>query len=338
MDGDRFDNFVRSFAAKGRSRRSLLGGALSAVAALAAHGAEAGRCGGNGAACGSGSACCPNFYCVNGVCVPPRANPSGGCPAGQQRCAGACVNISADAANCGACGVACPSGEVCIAGQCGCPAGTAFCAGTSQCVSTACAVAGQVYDSASCACVCPGSQQLCNGACVDLSSDVANCGACGTTCTSQPCEQAMCAAGVCGSVPVTGGACVTSTNAPGVCQNGQCACTPKTCATAGVACGSIPDGCGGELDCGACPGGQYCNFNQCHCNFYGGCPSTGCAGLADDPTSICLDGCCCIVDGSTAWTCVPGPSPLCCSGLCGSDGRCAPQPGCVAPCFSTGGK
>lgn len=30
-------------------------------------------------------------------------------------------------------------------------------------------------------------------------------------------------------------------------------CIPKTCATAGVTCGTVADGCGGQLDCGVCP-------------------------------------------------------------------------------------
>lgn len=44
-------------------------------------------------------------------------------------------------------------------------------------------------------------------------------------------------------------------------------CTPTTCAAAGAMCGGLADGCGGELDCGACPGDQVCGNgvapNQC---------------------------------------------------------------------------
>jgi len=35
-------------------------------------------------------------------------------------------------------------------------------------------------------------------------------------------------------------------------------CTPTTCAAQGKDCGSIPDGCGGTLECGNCPDGQTC--------------------------------------------------------------------------------
>jgi YVTN family beta-propeller protein len=40
------------------------------------------------------------------------------CPAGARACADACVDTSVDPAHCGACGVACPTGEACRAGAC----------------------------------------------------------------------------------------------------------------------------------------------------------------------------------------------------------------------------
>jgi hypothetical protein len=39
----------------------------------------------------------------------------------------------------------------------------------------------------------------------------------------------------------------------------QCGCTPTTCDARGASCGSLPDGCGGNLDCGSCPTGQACD-------------------------------------------------------------------------------
>jgi hypothetical protein len=35
-------------------------------------------------------------------------------------------------------------------------------------------------------------------------------------------------------------------------------CTPTTCAAQGIGCGMAGDGCGGQLNCGACPAGQVC--------------------------------------------------------------------------------
>ncbi len=39
-------------------------------------------------------------------------------------------------------------------------------------------------------------------------------------------------------------------------------CTPMTC-PAGVACGTLGDGCGGTIDCGACPSGAVCQAGAC---------------------------------------------------------------------------
>src|SRR5260221_348593 len=70
-----------------------------------------------------------------------------------------CVNFSGDAQNCGKCGNACPSGQVCSAGACGCPSG----------------------------------QTLCGQQCVDTQTDTNNCGACGSACGPvQACSGGSC--------------------------------------------------------------------------------------------------------------------------------------------------
>jgi hypothetical protein len=46
----------------------------------------------------------------------------GACPVGQSACNNACVDLLADAANCGACGHACAAGGSCVAGACVAPA------------------------------------------------------------------------------------------------------------------------------------------------------------------------------------------------------------------------
>ncbi len=50
---------------------------------------------------------------------------------------------------------------------------------------------------------CPEPTRPCNGACVDLQTDVKNCGGCGNACaaSTDPCRKAACAAGVCTTVP-----------------------------------------------------------------------------------------------------------------------------------------
>lgn len=57
-----------------------------------------------------------------------------------------------------------------------------------------------------------------------------------------------------------------------MCAGGSCtlpdggtdaSCTPSTCGMIGAACGLQPDGCGGYVDCGGCPGGYFCDVTTC---------------------------------------------------------------------------
>jgi hypothetical protein len=43
-----------------------------------------------------------------------------------------------------------------------------------------------------------------------------------------------------------------------VSAGGTCACTPLKCSDVGKNCGTLPDGCGGTLNCGACADGSIC--------------------------------------------------------------------------------
>ena len=100
-----------------------------------------------------------------------------GCPAGQAMCSGACVDTATSANHCGACGRACPAAPnatpSCAGGTCGitCNAGFADCDGNAA-----------------------------NGCEVNLRTDAAHCGACGTVCPSGARGMATCAGGVCGAV------------------------------------------------------------------------------------------------------------------------------------------
>jgi hypothetical protein len=77
-----------------------------------------------------------------------EAGAEGACPAGQTLCSGACVSLSETPAHCGACGQACDTGEICVAGACACAPGLTDC----------------------------------GGSCVNLAADGANCGSCGNAC------------------------------------------------------------------------------------------------------------------------------------------------------------
>src|SRR5512141_1145277 len=87
----------------------------------------------------------------------PGTSTTGGCAEPSKVCSGVCVDLKSDPRHCGACGTACPTGQVCSDGKCGTYCGTDL---------TACA-----------------------GSCVNLADDPNNCGACGTTCAAgQACK------------------------------------------------------------------------------------------------------------------------------------------------------
>ena len=72
--------------------------------------------------------------------------------------------------------------------------------------------------------------------------------------------------------PTTGGGATTEPGGPTGAPTGDptgdpTGCTPITCAAVGAVCGPLADNCGGNLDCGTCPGDQVCGngvaANQC---------------------------------------------------------------------------
>ena len=151
---------------------------------------------------------------------------------------------------------------------------------------------------------CCGSQACSNpndpsGTCVDLTNNLANCGACGNVCPNYANATTTCVNGQCGykcnnGNDCGGGRCVTfgptscGCNPPQDCtllgagemcdSTGNCVCNPGTgtMCPAGICCGSNVC-CGGGSTCVAegnaacgsscdkCAGGSTCNAHQCTC-------------------------------------------------------------------------
>lgn len=126
---------------------------------------------------------------------------------------------------------------------------------------------------------CGTNATLCGGSCATLASDNANCGACGTVCSSgQVCSKGACATScgggtsLCGSTcndtqtdPNNCGACGTKCAGGQVCSSGKCA---ATCATSETLCGSsCVDTQTDNANCGSCndvcQAGEACAGGTC---------------------------------------------------------------------------
>lgn len=127
--------------------------------------------------CGScGNACGPGQACEGGRCL---------CPSGTTRCGDECVDIKSDPGHCGFCYSRCP--------------------GPSRARPGRPVTGGPSCEDGVCKYVCkPGyadcDGQVSNGCEVDLSTDQANCGACGTACRAgegQPCVGGKCLTKAC---------------------------------------------------------------------------------------------------------------------------------------------
>jgi hypothetical protein len=144
------------------------------------------------------------------------------------QCGVDCVDLSGDAANCGACGNVCAPGESCRGGACvGC---SVVCEGAcvelasdrNHCgaCGNACAPGEYCNDSA-----CHPCGFLCGGGCADLLYDRNNCGACGRVC---PTDRA-CTRGVCEACPPGTALC------DGTCR--EVATDESNCGSCGTVCG-----------------------------------------------------------------------------------------------------
>ena len=233
---------------------------------------------------------------------PGDAGPGGGgdggggtCGGGTVECDGVCVDTRFDPANCGTCGVACSTREICLRGICtdqGTCTGTLLeCAG-GECVDPrfdplncgGCGIAcadGEVCLSGACVDrgTCAGALVECGGICVDPRNDPANCGGCGVTCADgEVCNASSCASGCGVGTEDCAGRCVDTSVDPSncggcgvVCPRGE-VCSAGTC---GLVCGGGTVECSGSCvdiasnvdHCGmcdnACPPGTACSAGSC---------------------------------------------------------------------------
>ena len=266
-------------------------------------------------------------------------------------CDGTCVDTGSDPLNCDQCGNACPRSAICRASTCvlgaaqatcfdgGCPAGLA-CAGGYYCGTLACA-AGEVGGLCALSVTANQAGMCCSGACVSVSSDDMNCGACGRSCVdggfcfNRSCEpNPSCAnsraglrcrltesslGGCCGSScldldsdPQNCGACGEECPVDGTCLDGGCVSPdggPESCVT----------GDGGAL----CPSGTLCVGGGClapTCAEGGSGARCGFDATAEPSVGLCCDGGC--VDPMSDSHNCGGCGIDCHSGVC--DGGCLP--------------
>jgi hypothetical protein len=248
------------------------------------------------------------------------------CPPGQVSCSGLCVDLRSDAANCGACGRACPgapnAAPRCVAGVCqvACRPGFGDCDGNPA-----------------------------NGCETDLTSDAAHCGTCDSACPAFPNATPACSGGRCTSTcapgfgdcdgnPANGCetdltsdvahcgkctlACIGSVTTTATCQGGTCqyACTNPgpgqvICGKSCVDTNTDARNCGGCRN--PCPPGQVCTNGTCACGGNLTLCSSRCTDLATDPANCSQCG----------HACPPGDS--CDNGYCACD---APKKVCSGVC------
>jgi hypothetical protein len=290
------------------------------------------ECGPDG--CGRVCGACPTESACggDGICHPTCGGPAQPCCTLSAPCGMGLMCNGATHTCSGACGT---SGLAC------CPGGT--CAAPLVCRAGACAS-------------CPGGTTACSASCVNLNTDVQNCGRCGNVCGAG----LVCVGGACQCAPPTvacGTSCVdlatdaahcgSCTNA---CATGQSccssACTDTTsdvnnCGACGHACGSgflcvagacMPCGQSSQLCCAmmTCAVGLACELSRFtrddRCTACGAAGEVCCAGSSCNAGAVCSSGFCAAC-GRESQPCCAGNS--CSAGFTCNSTRTDIQFGCI---------
>ncbi len=257
---------------------------------------------------------------------------------GSAYCSGRCTDSTVDVQNCGSCGHVCaaPTGgsASCVAGACRglCAGGRALCgAGVNgggvcrdinndpnncgACGHTCDAPSGGVATCANgyCAGACANPLAACGatvnggGACVDVRSDVSNCGSCGHGCFAPTGGTVACVSGACaGGCPLGQLICGGGTSGGGACVDVRS--DASNCAGCGHVCFAPSGGsalCAGSACVGACaPGRQVCS---------GGSDGGGvCSDLTSDANNCASCGHACTAPTGGSASCIASA----CAGNC----------------------
>jgi hypothetical protein len=303
-----------------------------------------------------GRSCASGDTCIYGECGSPSAcqvtgdlclldgGPFGTC------CGNRCVDLTADHDNCGSCDFGCPTGSSCGQSSCVNDAGAVQCTQDSDCAPNRACSSVLYYGGSYCIprscdagtffCQLSGDAGggfCCGSACVDLTSDSANCDGCGYTCPSGlACVGNLCVEPDSGVfdlgplVPCPVGSLPRFSCVPPGCQpENEGKDCPLSSGLSGVCCaGSCVDENADPMNCGSC--GVSCASGYCQAGW--GCMP---AAVPQDCLQSCGPGTICANRSCVDGTC-RSPGQAFYQATQPADEYCLAQDGTVGLCCQSG--
>ena len=285
-------------------------------------------CGSEGQPCCASSTCSGGLACMNGTCGACGATTQPCCTgsmcAAGNLCSGStCVHCGGASQPCCG-GSSCDLGEVCSGSTC------APCGAQSQPCCTTGAACGSNLNCVNQTCQCASGTVLCNGRCVNTTTDPQNCGGCGADLSmGQTANTHNCAAGrTCSNSTCTSVCDPTETD----CGFGGCANTQ----TDSNHCGSC-QGCGfgaycemGNCTFSSCASGETrCTNNRSCTNLQFDNTNCGTCGNNCGTTSLCVAGMCKgFIYAAAAAECPASEPTFCSNAHTGNKGVCVAGTAC----------